>query len=178
MTGDYLNVNSQDRLYQEAVAVYAASLERLVKAYEKDVDKRRDLLQDIHLALWLSFEKFEGRCSLRTWVYRVAHNTATSHVIRQRRKTSGVLLSIEDIETIASPNDYGHSSDQRMALERLFDLIHQLKPLEREVMLLYLEDLDAASIAEITGISAGHVRVLVHRIKAVLSRQFHRGGPE
>jgi DNA-directed RNA polymerase specialized sigma24 family protein len=43
-------------------------------------------------------------------------------------------------------------------------------------MLLYLEDLDAASIAEIMGISIVHVRVQIHRIKGILTRRFHRGG--
>jgi RNA polymerase sigma-70 factor (ECF subfamily) len=41
-------------------------------------EDRRDLLQEIHLALWRSFATFDDRCSLRTWVYRVAHNVATS----------------------------------------------------------------------------------------------------
>ena len=156
--------------------VYGAALDRLARAYEADPDKRRDLLQDIHLALWLSLEKFEARCSLRTWVYRVAHNTATSHVIRQRRTNSRVLLNLEEIEARADQADQARDTDERMALERLLQLIHQLKPLDREVMLLYLEDLDATSIGEITGLSAGHVRTQIHRTKAILIRQFHKGG--
>jgi RNA polymerase sigma-70 factor (ECF subfamily) len=70
----------------------------------------------------------------------------------------------------------GPDADDRMALERLLDLIHQLKPPDRELMLLYLEDLDAAAIGEIMGISAGNVRVQVHRIKTILARRFHAGG--
>ena len=42
-------------------------------------------------------------------------------------------------------------------------------------MLLYLEQLDAASIAEITGLSAASVSTRVHRIKQVLVRRFHEG---
>ena len=76
---------SQDALYQEAADAYGSSLNRLASAYELDAEARRDLLQDIHLQLWRSFAQFDQRCSLRTWVYRVAHNVATSHVIRQQR---------------------------------------------------------------------------------------------
>ena len=76
---------TQDVLYREAADTYAAALERLARAYEADADQRRDLVQEIHIALWRSFAGFDGRCSLRTWVYRVAHNAATSYVIRQRR---------------------------------------------------------------------------------------------
>ncbi|MGD0224817.1 MAG: hypothetical protein ABSF71_21015 [Terriglobia bacterium] len=47
--------SSQDDLYREAVASFGAALERLAGAYEADPEIRRDLLQDIHIALWRSF---------------------------------------------------------------------------------------------------------------------------
>ena len=75
---------TRDDLYREAVASCGSALDRLARAYEVDPDKRRDLLQEIDVALWQSFEDFEERCSLKTWVYRVAHNTATPVVIRKR----------------------------------------------------------------------------------------------
>jgi len=164
---------SRDDLYQQATATYGDALDRLVQAYELDSEKRRDLLQEIHLALWRSFEKFEGRCSLRTWVYRIAHNIATSHVIRQHRANSR-LVSLEEIDTIAQQSD-AHAAD-RLDLERLLQLIHQLNPPDRELMLLYLEDLDAGAIGEIMGISAVNVRSKIHRIKTLLGRRFHDGG--
>jgi RNA polymerase sigma-70 factor (ECF subfamily) len=88
---------SQDNRYREATAAYGAALERLAHAYEADPDHRRDLLQEIHLALWRSFSGWDERCTLRTWVYRVAHNAAASHVIRQRRMNSHVLVSLEEL---------------------------------------------------------------------------------
>ena len=68
------SVTSQDDQYRDAAAGFGPALDRLACAYEADPDIRRDLLQDIHLALWRSFANFDGRCSLRTWVYRIAHN--------------------------------------------------------------------------------------------------------
>ena len=59
----------QDAVYDEVVCTYGAALERLVRAYEADPDKRQDLLQDIHIAIWRSLPKFEQRSSLRTWIY-------------------------------------------------------------------------------------------------------------
>jgi RNA polymerase sigma-70 factor (ECF subfamily) len=132
-------------------------------------------LQEIHLALWRSFAHFEGRCSVRTWVYRVAHNMATSHVIRQRRTNSRVLLSLEEIESLPSPSQDGREGRHRMDVERLLELIHRLRPSDRELMLLYLEDLDSTEIGEITGLSAGNVRTQIHRIKTILARRFHAG---
>jgi RNA polymerase sigma-70 factor, ECF subfamily len=165
---------SQDVLYQEAADTCGASLQRLARAYEADPETRRDLLQDIHLQLWRSFAHFDRRCSLRTWVYRVAHNVATRHVIRQRRVRKTVV-SIEEIETMRSNDQSEFVATQNEALERLSVLMQKLKPLDRQIIVSYLEGLDAASTAEITGLSAANVAMKVHRIKNVLKRWFHEG---
>ncbi|MGO9862231.1 MAG: RNA polymerase sigma factor [Terriglobales bacterium] len=168
----------QDELYQEAAASYGTALERLARGYEADPDRRRDLLQEIHLALWQSLAGFDARCSLRTWLYRVAHNVAASHVMREHRLNSRTLVGIEALEALPDKNDERQREsniDRRHALEKLLRLIHQLKPLDRQIILSYLEDMDAASIAEITGISPGNVATKIHRIKNTLANKFHEG---
>ena len=164
---------SQDDLYRDAADQFGASLERLARAYEADPEKRRDLSQDIHFQLWRSLERYSARCSLRTWVYRVAHYVAASHVLRERRVFSN-LVSLEELEMIADRDE--DQVDQRRNLERLSMLIQQLKPLDRQVIISYLEDMDAASIGEITGLSPGNVAMKIHRIKNILARRFHEGG--
>ncbi len=166
---------SQDELYQSAAGAYGAALDRLARGYEADANQRRDLLQDIHLAIWRSFANFDGRCSQRTWIYRVAHNTATSYILRQRRVNSRTVVGLDEIGDLASvpPTE---PSDRQRALERLFALIQQLRPADRQVMLSYLEGLDAAAIGEITGLSARNVATKIHRIKVILKDRFHHGG--
>lgn len=61
---------NQDGLYAEALDQFGPALERLVRAYESDSDKRRDLSQDVHFQLWRSLQNYNSRSSLRTWVYR------------------------------------------------------------------------------------------------------------
>ena len=63
-------------------------------------------------------------------------------------------------------------------LERLNGLVQALGPPDRQVMLLYLEDLSAAEIAAVTGLTPGAVAVKIHRLKALLAHRFHQGGPE
>ena len=111
---------SQDDRYREAAAAYGAALERLAHAYEADAEYRRDLLQEIHLALWRSFAGWDARCSLRTWVYRVAHNAATSHAMRQRRLNSHVLVSLEELEHVPDPS--APDAGRQQALSRLLAL--------------------------------------------------------
>jgi RNA polymerase sigma-70 factor (ECF subfamily) len=158
----------QNDLYDQVTTQFGAALDRLARSYEADPDKRRDLLQEIHFAVWRSLATFGGQCSLRTWVYRVAHNVAASHVMKQRRARPLVGLD-EDLPEAAV--DVDGTIDRQRALERLYALIQQLQPLDREVMLLYLEDVDAASIGEITGISSANVATKIHRIGKLIARR-------
>ncbi len=169
---------TQDELYRDAARTYGAALERLARAYETDPDIRRDLLQDIHVALWRSFAGFNGKCSLRTWMYRVAHNAGASHVLRQRRTRSQALVGLDELENLPQENSGQQAADRSHALDRLLSLIHRLRPLDRHVILSYLEGLDAASIGEITGLSPGNVATKIHRIKSVLARRFQQGGQD
>ena len=164
-----------DELYGESVEQFGPAIERLANAWEADPEKRRDLVQDIHFQLWRSFQRYDARCSLRTWVYRVAHNVAVSHVVRERRIFSN-LVNLEELEMIPGQDQGQSAAEKRIHLERLSRLIQRLKPLDRQVMISWLEDMDAASIAEITGLSPASIAMRVHRIKNVLARRFHEGG--
>lgn len=166
--------STPDQLYQDAAAAFGAALERLARAYEADPDLRRDLLQEIHVALWRSFHNFDGRCSLRTWIYRVAHNIGATHVLRQRRTRSQALVGLDELENLPDAQST-HAPDRSHALDRLLNLIQRLKPLDRHLILSYLEGLDAAAIAEITGLSPANVATRIHRIKNVLARWFQQG---
>ena len=145
------NVRGQDELYERAASEYGTALVRLARGYEADPDKRRDLLQGIHLALWRSLEGFDALCSLRTWVYRVAHNAATSYVIRQRRARPQMLVSLEEAQALTIPPD----ASRKVALDQVMDLIQRLKQLDRQVILAWLDGMEAGEIAELTGLSPG-----------------------
>src|SRR5262245_35224180 len=164
---------TQDEFYARAAADFGSALGRFARAYERDADRQRDLLQDIHFALWRSFETFEGRSSMRTWVYRVAHNTAASHVLKDRRARTAQWIDLDHAADAPDPADGTEHLEESDLLARLMALIHQLKPPDRQVMLLYLDDLDAKEIGEITGISPGAVATKIHRIKTVLAKRFN-----
>ncbi|MBL8178670.1 MAG: sigma-70 family RNA polymerase sigma factor [Bryobacterales bacterium] len=163
----------QEHRYREAAREHGAMWARLARGYEFDAEKRRDLEQEIHIAIWRSMAVFDSRCSVRTWVYRVAHNTAVSYAMRHKR-TAGTV-SLEDLD-VADDGQGPAAADRQLAMERLMALVRKLKPLDRQTVLLYLEGMEAAEIGEITGDSAGSVAVRIHRLKQVLARQFAEGG--
>ena len=161
----------RDELYETAIRQFGRALDRLAAGYEADPEKRHDLRQDIHLHLWKSLQVFDGRCSLKSWAFRVAHNTAVSYVNRERRKNTG-LVSLDEIEPTAATEDREPDIDRERALRQLSDFIRQLKPLDRQIMISYLEEIDTATIAEITGLSPANVGMKIHRIKNILSNRF------
>jgi RNA polymerase sigma-70 factor (ECF subfamily) len=167
-----MDTTRQDQFYLRAVAEYGPALSRLARAYEADASQRLDLLQDMHFALWRSFAGFSEQCSLRTWAYRVAHNVGISKRVRRRQGQLASLEALTDAPAQGSPEDDTHVT---RALERLRQLIRALKPPDDQVMLLYLEDMDAQAIGEITGLSARAVATRIHRIKALLARDFGQG---
>jgi len=162
--------------FEEVLAAYGAALERLARAYEADAETRRDLLQEILIALWKSLDGFDNRCSLRTWIYRVAHNTAASHVSRQLRIRRQVFVGLEELPEPADSREGEDAAAHRDAIARLYELVHQLKTLDRQVMVAYLEGMDAVETSEITGLSARNVATKIHRIKHVLAQRFREGG--
>ena len=169
--------HDQERRYSEVAEEFGGALERLARAYEGDADRRRDLLQEIHVALWRSLGRFDGRCSMRTWVYRVAHNVATSRVIRARERTL-LFVDAVTLESIPDTSDREAVLDRERTLDRVYALIRQLRPIDRQIMLLYLEDVDAPTIAEVTGLTARNVATKIHRIKQLLARRFHDRGAD
>lgn len=161
-----------EQLFERALADFGPAISRIARANEANAARRADLQQEIYFELWRSLAVFDGRCSLGTWVYRVALNMAARHVHRQRRVALRELQNLEEIAEPSAPHETDGTVDDEQKLALLNELIGRLKPLDRQVTLLYLDDLDAAQIGEITGLSASHVAVKVHRIKRLLARMY------
>jgi RNA polymerase sigma-70 factor, ECF subfamily len=164
-----------EALFERVAAEFAAPLTRLARAHEVDPHLQQDLLQEIHIALWRSLAAFGGRCSLRTWVYRVAHNVAATHVERNRRRQSHRLTTLDDIELISEARDVDTELDEGRAMQKINALIQAFKPLDRQVIILHLEGLPADEIADITGISAAHIYTKLTRIRQLLAAQIGAG---
>ncbi|MEQ9814340.1 MAG: sigma-70 family RNA polymerase sigma factor [Azospirillaceae bacterium] len=160
-------------LFEQALDRHGAALQRLAAGYEADPGLREDLVQEIHLQIWRSLEHFDGRCQLKTWVYRVAHNTAVDHIAARRRLRDMVGLDSVDEVLLADPVPSPEErADRHLLLEAVTDLVRRLRPLDRQVMLLYLEGEDARTTAEVSGLTPGAVATRVHRFKALLARHF------
>jgi RNA polymerase sigma-70 factor (ECF subfamily) len=154
-----------ERQYEDLLREYGTGLSRLAASYESLAHAREDLLQDIRLALWTALPGFRGECSLRTFVYRIAHNRGLSHVYRRRRQPP----ESEEAGEIIDPKLDPESSAIRKAMHaRLARAIRQLPLVYRQAITLALENLPYAEIALILGISESNVAVRLNRARALL----------
>jgi RNA polymerase sigma-70 factor (ECF subfamily) len=166
----------QDALYAEVSRTHGRMIARLCAGYEAEPGLREDLQQEMHFQLWRSFAIYVGQCSLTTWIHRVAHNVGARHVDKAvRGKRIEVLADLDGMDVADDRADPEAQADAAVTLDRLYALIWRLRPIDRQLLLLHLEEVDAADSAEITGLTPGAVATRIHRIKALLAKDFAKG---
>ena len=130
--------------------------------FSKDNDEVADMFQEVLIKLWNGMESFDGRSDIRTWIYRVALNTCITIDSRKRRHRKARLSM--DIDYF---NSHEVKSEQAQFLHRR---ISRLQPLDRAIVLLWLEDISYDEIAAIVGITPKNVSVRLVRIREQLKR--------
>lgn len=118
-----------------------------------------DLFQEVLINLWNGFEKFRGDSDLRSWIYRVSMNTCISYKRKKRLRTIPLDIAPDIIE--------GESGESRQTAQ-LHNRIIKLQPVDRAIVLLWLENMSYDEIAAIVGISTRAVGTRLVRIKEKL----------
>ena len=144
---------------------HGGALRRVASSYEADPGHAEDLFQEICLAIWRALPRFRGESSLRTFVFRVAHNRGLSHGWREARRP-------RESEEPRGLTDERPGPDaryeRREETARLYAAIRRLPPLTRQVLTLRLEGLAFAEIGEIMGQSENNVTVRASRARKAL----------
>ena len=155
-------------VYEDLLKRYARPLQRLAWSYEHDPGAREDLFQEIAMALWTALPRFRGESSERTWLYRVAHNTAISFSANRRRRDGREQPGDPEREPAHAPPQEGDAIErQQRAL--LWTAVQALPVAERQMIVMHLEGLSASDIQTITGVSAGAVATRLTRIRQKLA---------
>ena len=130
--------------------------------FSTDSDEVDDLFQESLINLWRGFDGFEHRSDIKTWIYRVALNTCITMDRKKRRQPETSLTM--DI------NLFRDNDDDTKQVDMLHQRISQLKPFDRAIVLLWLENLSYEEIGQIVGISTKNVSVRLFRIKEQLKQ--------
>jgi RNA polymerase sigma factor (sigma-70 family) len=144
-------------------------LYKVANAYCKDTEDRKDLVQEITIQLWRSFEDYNDQYKYSTWVYRIALNVAISFYRRENRRKE-IANPLND--SILNYADANLTSEKEQDLSILQQFIAELKELDKAVMLLYLEEKSYKEIAEMIGITETYVATKIGRIKNTLKQKF------
>jgi RNA polymerase sigma factor (sigma-70 family) len=156
-----VNQAEQQQRFIEWTTNHRAILHHVVNAFAGP-DDRADLMQDVLLAVWRAIPAFRGGSQPTTFLYRVSHNTAMTW-----RRTRGNYRRL--VERAALEPQAGGADPERVAqLERLYAAIRELPPLDRSLLLLWLDEVSYRNMAEIHGIAENLVGVRLTRARARL----------
>jgi RNA polymerase sigma-70 factor (ECF subfamily) len=154
--------------FQNLVEEHKKILYKVCNSYCRDRGSREDLAQEIMIQLWRSFGRFDGRCRFSTWMYRIALNVAISFYrsesVRKRHVISGDRHLLETAaETESQPEE----------IRLLYRFIEGLDPLNKALLLLYLDEHSYREIADVLGITETNVATKINRLKSRMKREFN-----
>ncbi|HEX6047905.1 MAG TPA: sigma-70 family RNA polymerase sigma factor [Gemmatimonadaceae bacterium] len=160
-----------ERRFLKLVRENEARLWKICRVHAGTAEARTELYQDMLVQLWRALPSFARGSSVSTWVYRVALNTALTHVRQEStaRRRETPLDQHDHLETDASRPDERLDREQR--LERLYAAINQLNAIDKMLVTMYLDERSYREMADVLGISESSVGVKLHRIRKQLAGQ-------
>ena len=147
--------------FGELLEAHRGIVLKVAGTYAWHPEDRADLAQEIAAQLWRAFPKYDDARSFATWMYRIALNVAISSVRGDGARRHAVPLD-EDLHDVGI-DGADHETEQHLRLLRR--CIERLEPLNRALLLLYLEDRSHREIAEVLGISESNVATKLNRLK-------------
>ena len=152
---------------------YNGLLSRVAAGYEANEALRQELLQEIAVAVWQGLQRFEHKSSLKTYILKIAHNRAVTHVASNARlpRTDELDENTEHgVSELLNPED---ATAQDKQLQALLSVVRTLPLPGRQVLTLSLEGLSSGEIADVCGITTSHAGVLLKRTKEEVVRRLN-----
>lgn len=158
-----MNNADHEKAFIEMIRNNERIIYKVCSFYISDEFPIADLYQEVVCNLWSAYPKFRNESSVSTWIYRIALNTCITGIRKDMRRPKGTPVSmLRDV--ISEPETL---SEQ---IREMYDYIHQLKTMERAVVLLYLEEKSYQEIADITGLTVSNVATKLKRSKEKLKQ--------
>ena len=155
-------MNITEREFTQLVHEQKSTIYTVCYMFARDKDEAADLFQDVLINLWKGIGKFRNDSEISTWVYRVSLNTCIS-ADRKKRQMPPTRL---DMNIDLFDDD---DTDSRQ-IQVLRQRIQRLQPLDRAIVLLWLESLSYQEIADIVGLTPKNISVRLTRIRLQLKQ--------
>ncbi len=202
---DHATIEALRRGDEQAFALLVARHQpgfvRIARVWVRSNAAAEEVVQDAWLAALESLDRFEGRSTLRTWLYGILINVARSHARPQHRQVPVSALAEREAGDIegplidperflpeghpwaghwaASPSPFpqpDHALERAALRASLEAAVAQLPPVQQQVLVLSdVERFTGDEVCNMLGLSGTHQRVLLHRarakVRAILERQ-------
>jgi RNA polymerase sigma-70 factor (ECF subfamily) len=176
--------------FSSLITTYHAPLRRLALGYVRNPAVADEVVQETWIGVIRGIDRFEGRSSLKTWIFRILTNTAKTRAQREGRTVPMSSLQIGDGEPAVDPDRFldeqharwpGHWASPpsrwdelpeehlfgRETLDALQAAIDLLPEQQRRVIVLRdVEGWEPEEVCDLLGISEGNQRVLLHRARS------------
>jgi RNA polymerase sigma-70 factor (ECF subfamily) len=156
----------KDMLFAEVTARHSGLITRIALSYEADPALRRDLVQDMLLAIWMALGSYRGDSSLRTFIAAIAQKRAISHVTRRAREPRQEALPDHLVSAALAPDEVAVQNDLK---EHLVRSIQKLPIPQREAIVLCFEGFSYGEVGQVLGISTNAAMLRCQRAKATLT---------
>lgn len=164
-----MNLEDKTNTFLALVQKHKGILYKVANSYCRYQEDRQDLIQEIIIQLWKSFDNYDEQYKHSTWIYKIALNVAISFY---RKETRRKKISSSLHEGILNFEETNLSEEVAANITQLQQFISSLKELDKALMLLYLEEKSYKEIAEIAGITETNVATKIARIKKNLKHKF------
>jgi len=144
--------------------MYSQKIFRVCLGYFNDVDKAKDVTQDVFINVFENLKTLKHYENVSGWIYRIASNKCLRQIENEKR------IQLVDHYDVFKIEDIENSTKEERFI-KLHQCISSLPEIDRIIIGLYLEDLSQKDIAEVVGLSHANIRVRVHRIKEVLTEK-------
>lgn len=150
-----------ERKFADIIRDYDSMIMRICFGYSRTAAELADLHQDALINIWQGLPGFKGDSSLKTWIYRVTLNTCVSTVRSERRRVTQTAL--DDFYNLVDED-----ADRRRLVSDMHDCISKLTPVDKAIMLLWLDDFSYDEIAATVGLGRNTVASRLRRAKEKL----------
>lgn len=154
-------MKQEEKDFQQFVDRHKSVIYSVCYMYAKGREEADDIFQEVLINLWKGLQTFRGESAERSWVYRISLNTCISY--KRKKQISTVPLDI-------APDVLSPDTAVGRQTEMLHARIGQLEPVDRALVLLWLENMSYEEIGAIVGLPAKNVGVRLVRIKEKLKK--------
>lgn len=156
--------NQLNQTFEELIEANKGRIYRICRIYAVNPIEPEDLFQEVVYQIWKSYESFEGKSAINTWIYKIALNVCIRFK-EKLNKRNDKTIRLNAIHVI--PKETTNTDDDEK-YNALRSCISTLKPIDKSIVVLSLEELPYKEIAKVTGLSENHVAVKMRRIRKVL----------